>query len=704
MNDSVYSLKIDVSTTSLHNDISNTPSKPNSIENRKFLLMNPLFNGENEKVEAFPLKRLDLLGRGSSSNVYRSIYLKNLTLCAEKVIVSADPAKRLLLLRELESLKKSVKRGQDICPNIVQLLDVVSNPTDGTLSICLEYMNGGSLQDIVDAGGIQNEVVLRGISKQMLVGLKHLHDLRVIHRDLKPSNALISSKGVVKLADFGLARTLEQGNTLADSFVGTFDYMSPERMMGGQYSFLSDVWALGLTIHATAIGQYPYKDSGRGYWALLNAIQERPVPLPPASQFSYEFIDFTKKLCAKDPVLRSDCSALLKHPFLLGMVYKKKEDEVPPVIAPVVQRFDPINTIALVKQRKLQIPPRPGSNGGRVEPKEQQDNVPGSRRGSGASAKGDNAAAEKAVSAAAVMKKTSRGVSQKVPSKLNAFVIDESRKAARPTNANPIVDRNKRTPLPVSKPHTPPVSNPDHEAAAETKTQKAASSIKKYIDKESKYYSSVQRMSCMTASDVDDIAEEWKQYVIKSLSRFFVSADETNHLLSNSIQLALASPPSSVANSRKYKEGALVKDMASIPKINLSINKLDRLGKDLGCSSTLMRSAFYKRIVEIKDAVVLAIGIGGLKPADLGSPAHIAATKKLKHTIRLDDRADREKQRAIDSDSDGSSEYSDDFDEEELRRSKQAAVVEDLGIGIIDDEDDFEEEEEEDYSDDDYED
>lgn len=90
-----------------------------------------------------------------------------------------------------------------LCPYIVNLIDVVPNPRDGTLSVCLEYLDGGSLQDIVNLGGCSQEKVLLGIASQMLTGLDFLHSKRIIHRDLKPSNTLYSSKGVVKLADFG---------------------------------------------------------------------------------------------------------------------------------------------------------------------------------------------------------------------------------------------------------------------------------------------------------------------------------------------------------------------------------------------------------------------------------------------------------------------------------------------------------------------
>ena len=93
-----------------------------------------------------PLYRLGIIGRGSSAIIYKSILLKSLQLCAEKVIVVTDPSKRVQMMSELQSLKKTVvgdnKGSVNRCLNIIGLLDIVSNPINGTISICLEYMNG----------------------------------------------------------------------------------------------------------------------------------------------------------------------------------------------------------------------------------------------------------------------------------------------------------------------------------------------------------------------------------------------------------------------------------------------------------------------------------------------------------------------------------------------------------------------------------
>jgi serine/threonine protein kinase len=261
----------------------------------------------------------EVLGRGSSCTVFKSVMLETLTVCAEKVVVVVDPQKRISIIRELTSLKTTCNQNE-FCPYVVKLYDVIANPFDGTISVCLEFMDGGSLQDFMKTGGSTNETIIHGITFQLLSGLHFLHQHRIIHRDIKPSNALISSSGAVKLADFGLSRMLDNGQSLVESFVGTFNYMAPERMTGNSYSFLSDVWAFGMTVLAAALGRYPYTSVGNsnGYWQLLSAIQDTPTPLPSVPPYSQAFQNFIAKACAKDPVDRYATSELLRHPFITG--------------------------------------------------------------------------------------------------------------------------------------------------------------------------------------------------------------------------------------------------------------------------------------------------------------------------------------------------------------------------------------------------
>ena len=161
-----------------------------------------------------------------------------MTIVAEKVVVVSDAQKRIQLCREVELLKSLLCDGESGAKGselLVQLIAVFANPIDHTVSLCLEFMNSGSLEDILQSrpGSVSgpgssrsspylDETVLHGISAQVLQALAFLHSRRVIHRDLKPGNILINSQGMVKISDFGLSRALQAGSSVAQSFIGTY--------------------------------------------------------------------------------------------------------------------------------------------------------------------------------------------------------------------------------------------------------------------------------------------------------------------------------------------------------------------------------------------------------------------------------------------------------------------------------------------------
>jgi len=101
------------------------------------------------------------------------------------------------------------------------------NVKNGMVNLVMEYMDGGSLDDLVKNCGCQDEVVLADISRQALTGLVFPHANHSVHRDIKPANILCSSSGVVKIADFGISKVMDGATGFDKSFVGTVIYMSP---------------------------------------------------------------------------------------------------------------------------------------------------------------------------------------------------------------------------------------------------------------------------------------------------------------------------------------------------------------------------------------------------------------------------------------------------------------------------------------------
>lgn len=93
------------------------------------------------------------------------------------------------------------------------------------VNLVMEYMDGGSLEDLVQAGGCQDEFVLADIARQTLNGLNYLHSHKSIHRDIKPANILCSSSGLIKIADFGISIILDNTAIMAQSFVGISIYL-----------------------------------------------------------------------------------------------------------------------------------------------------------------------------------------------------------------------------------------------------------------------------------------------------------------------------------------------------------------------------------------------------------------------------------------------------------------------------------------------
>ena len=257
------------------------------------------------------LLALSALGAGAGGAVHKAVHIPTMRIVAVKTIPVYDENKREQMVKEVKALYQNLapiddngtaQPGKEIapCPHIVAFFDAFIDREKGYLSMVEEYMNGGSLQDIIDTGGCSAEPVLAQISCRVLKGLEYIHKRRQIHRDIKPSNLLINNRGEAKISDFGIVRELDSTEAMASTFVGTWTYMSPERILGESYGSNSDIWSFGLSIMSVALGHYPLTTSG-GYWGILHSVNEEPVPTLPNDQFSEEFSDFVSKCLHKDP-------------------------------------------------------------------------------------------------------------------------------------------------------------------------------------------------------------------------------------------------------------------------------------------------------------------------------------------------------------------------------------------------------------------
>ncbi|NP_001234591.1 MAPKK [Solanum lycopersicum] len=267
------------------------------------------------------LETIKVIGKGSGGVVQLVRHKWVGTLFALKVIqMNIQEDIRKQIVQELKINQASQ------CPHVVVCYHSFYH--NGAISLVLEYMDRGSLVDVIGQLKTILEPYLAVVCKQVLQGLVYLHHERhVIHRDIKPSNLLVNHKGEVKITDFGVSAMLASSMGQRDTFVGTYNYMAPERISGSTYDYKSDIWSLGMVILECAIGRFPYiqsedQQARPSFYELLDAIVSSPPPSAPVDQFSPEFCSFVSACIQKDPRDRSSALDLLSHPFV-----KKFEDK-----------------------------------------------------------------------------------------------------------------------------------------------------------------------------------------------------------------------------------------------------------------------------------------------------------------------------------------------------------------------------------------
>uniref|UniRef100_A0A8C9Y8W6 Mitogen-activated protein kinase kinase kinase kinase 2 n=1 Tax=Sander lucioperca TaxID=283035 RepID=A0A8C9Y8W6_SANLU len=190
------------------------------------------------------------------------------------------------------------------------------------LWICMEYCGGGSLQDIYH--GINTKKSQLIIIICFFQGLYHLHETGKMHRDIKGANILLTERGDVKLADFGVAAEISASVAKRKSFIGTPYWMAPEvaavEKKGG-YNHLCDIWAVGITAIELAELQPPMFDlHPMRALMLMSKSSFQPPRLKDKTKWSAGFHSFVKMSLIKNPRKRPSAETLLQHPFVTQLL------------------------------------------------------------------------------------------------------------------------------------------------------------------------------------------------------------------------------------------------------------------------------------------------------------------------------------------------------------------------------------------------
>ncbi|CDR45375.1 CYFA0S18e00430g1_1 [Cyberlindnera fabianii] len=247
----------------------------------------------------------ETIGKGAFANVYRAFNRQTGTDVAVKEIVIEDDDNILELMSEIDLLKVLKHK------NIVKYHGFLRN--EKKLFIFLEYCSGGSLRNMYKSSGPLKEEQVAKYMVSVLEGVIYLHDQGVVHRDIKAANILLTSKGDIKLTDFGVS-TKETSKTIKTySIAGTPNWMAPEIISMDGTTTASDIWSLGATIVELIAGEPLY--SHLNEMAALHAIvTDKHPPIP---QFISPLCrDFLMKCFEKQPKNRITAKELLQHEWL----------------------------------------------------------------------------------------------------------------------------------------------------------------------------------------------------------------------------------------------------------------------------------------------------------------------------------------------------------------------------------------------------
>ncbi len=261
------------------------------------------------------------LGRGGMGVVYKGFEGSLHRYVAIKVLADSlahDEAVKERFLREARSMAALND------PHIIQIYFIGDD--DGQTFFVMEFVDGESLGSVLKREGLLHPEQAARIIFQTAQGLATAHDRGVIHRDIKPGNIMITSRGNVKIADFGIALSTSDFSkklTSTGEFVGTPGYLSPEVCLGKPVDQRSDIFSLGIVLFEMLAGRMPFTDESPLGLMLEVVKAEIPDVCTLNAEVDPELSRILSRMIAKDPNDRyQNCQELIndlsRHPLLAG--------------------------------------------------------------------------------------------------------------------------------------------------------------------------------------------------------------------------------------------------------------------------------------------------------------------------------------------------------------------------------------------------
>lgn len=209
----------------------------------------------------------------------------------------------------------------------------------------LDFIEGGNLYQNLFKVKRFKEHIVKFFAAQLVLAFGFLHNEKIVHRDLKPENVLLGADGYLKLADFGLAKSLDKKKPLTYSFWGTTEYLAPEIIKDEGHGFTVDWWTLGILIYELRTGRTPFlhKNTHQTTKLIKSGRIIFPDPVKHKIDMSEEMKDFIWQLLEKNPKKRlgyKSSKDVMNHPWFKDFNWKKlyRKEITPPYFPEIKEK------------------------------------------------------------------------------------------------------------------------------------------------------------------------------------------------------------------------------------------------------------------------------------------------------------------------------------------------------------------------------
>jgi serine/threonine protein kinase len=318
-------------------EVDSSVSLPFNVQIKHVINFNMEWQGDIEEQ----IKLLNKIGSGGFGTVYRAVHIESSIEMAAKLVAAKDEKQEQSIRKEIELLK--ILRH----PNIVSYYGCAGPDRKGLLWILMDFCAAGSLSSIIgslkkNGRCVFTEDMIGYILAQVLRALVHLHQKNVIHRDIKCGNVLLTAKGEVQLADFGVSKQIDLSHdTISKGIVGSAHWLPPEAIGNPKgdasqpriaVGAKGDVWALGITAIEMAEGKPPNFDVP-AVQAMIKTLNDPPPKLSESSKWSVEFQNFVSRCLIKNPDDRPSAAQMLQDPFVILHLVRPNSQILDPILS-----------------------------------------------------------------------------------------------------------------------------------------------------------------------------------------------------------------------------------------------------------------------------------------------------------------------------------------------------------------------------------